>query len=165
MLVVPPGSTRVEVSQCTQMGYSLSLDLIADRVLDIRLAAGDSIIVYADTLNPDPATKGYSSSDLLQANPGRPGVPFSIPGLPVETASGGIKAPQYFAPGVAGDHGEPIAQFLQIDGFLLQNNLTANAHGNGYADPNFVISSTLAGAMVTTAHSMCATATTRSTSP
>ncbi len=150
LLVVPPGSTRVEVSQRARMGYSLSLDLIADRVLDIRLGAGDSITVYAeqDTLNPDPSTKGYSSSELLQANPGRPGVPFSIPGLPVETASGGIKAPQYFAPGVAGDHGEPIAQFLQIDGFLLQNNLTANAHGNGYADPNFVISSTLAGAMV-----------------
>lgn len=150
LLVVPPGSTRVEVSQRARMGYSLSLDLIGDRVLDLRLGAGDSITVYAeqDTLNPDPSTKGYSSSELLQANPGRPGVPFSIPGLPVETASGGIKAPQYFAPGVAGDHGEPIAQFLQIDGFLLQNNLTANAHGNGYADPNFVISPTLAGAMV-----------------
>jgi Carboxypeptidase regulatory-like domain len=150
LLVVPAGSTRVEVSQHARTGYSLSLDLTADRVLDIQLGPGDIITVHAeqDTLNPDPSTKGYSSAELLQANPGRPGVPFSIPGLPVETPSGGIKAPQYFAPGVAGDHGEPIAQFLQIDNFLLQNNLTANAHGNGYADPNFVISSTLAGAMV-----------------
>ncbi len=30
LLVVPPGSTRVEVSQRARMGYSLSLDLIAD---------------------------------------------------------------------------------------------------------------------------------------
>jgi hypothetical protein len=57
----------------------------------------------------------------------------------VETASGGIKAPQYFAPGVAGDHGEPIAQFFQVGGYLVPNNLSANAHGNGYADPNVII--------------------------
>jgi hypothetical protein len=76
---------------------------------------------------------------VLDANPGRPGAPISIPGLPIETASGGIKARQYFAPGVAGDHGEPIAQFFQIANYLYHNNLPANAHGNGYADPNFLI--------------------------
>ena len=40
---------------------------------------------------------------------------------------------------MAGDHGEPIAQFFQIGDFLYPNNLPANAHGNGYADPNFLI--------------------------
>jgi hypothetical protein len=80
---------------------------------------------------------------VLDANPGRPGAPVSIPGLPVETASGGIKAPQYFASGVAGDHGEAIAQFYQIGDFLYPNNLPANAHGNGYADPNFLIALTI----------------------
>jgi hypothetical protein len=84
----------------------------------------------------------------LDANPGRPGAPISIPGLPIETASGGIKAPQYFTPGVAGDHGEPIAQFFQIGNFLYPNNLPANAHGNGYADPNFLIPLTIEGATV-----------------
>lgn len=39
--------------------------------------------------------------------------PISIPGLPIETASGDIKAPQYFAPGVAGDDGDSIAEYLQ----------------------------------------------------
>jgi hypothetical protein len=72
-------------------------------------------------------------------------VPFSVPGFPSETASGGIKAPQYFAPGVSGDHGEPVAQFLELDDLLIPNNLTANAHGNGYADPNLMIGSTLEG--------------------
>lgn len=70
------------------------------------------------------------------------------PRLPAETASGGIKAPQYFAPGVAGDHGEPIAQYIQVGSFLLPNNLTANAHGNGYADPNFLVSGVLGGVLV-----------------
>ena len=77
--------------------------------------------------------------EILDANPGRPGAPVSIPGLPIETASGGIKAPQYFAPGVAGDHGEPIATFMQVGSYLLPNNLSANAHGNGYSDPNIMV--------------------------
>jgi hypothetical protein len=90
-------------------------------------------------LTPDPSERTLIHDELLEANPGRPGAPISIPGLPIETASGGIKAPQYFAPGVAGDHGEPIAQYFQIGDFLFPNNLPANAHGNGYADPNSLI--------------------------
>ena len=90
-------------------------------------------------VTPDPAQNIVIHDQVLDANPGRPGAPISIPGLPIETASGGIKAPQYFAPGVAGDHGEPIAQYFQIGEFLFPNNLPANAHGNGYADPNFLI--------------------------
>jgi hypothetical protein len=90
-------------------------------------------------LAPDPSQMVMVHDRVLNANPGRPGAPISIPGLPIETASGGIKAPQYFAPGVAGDHGEPIAQFFEIGGFLFPNNLPASTHGNGYADPNFLI--------------------------
>jgi len=66
-------------------------------------------------------------------------MPISIPGTPVESPAGGVKPPQYFVPGVAGDHGEPIAMFFQVGGFLYPNNLPANAHGNGYADPNVII--------------------------
>ena len=100
------------------------------------------------SLTPDPAQTVVIHDQVLDANPGRPGAPISIPGLPIETASGGIKAPQYFAPGVAGDHGEPIAQFFQIGNFLFPNNLPANAHGNGYADPNFLISPVIEGVTV-----------------
>jgi len=104
----------------------------------------NSIIVTADVneldvLTPDPAMRVFVRQDLLDANPGRPGAPVSIPGYPIETASSGIKAPQYFAPGVAGDHGEPIAQYISVGAFLLPNNLSANAHGNGYSDPNIFI--------------------------
>src|SRR5208337_4586942 len=92
-----------------------------------------------DVQSPDPAIKVFSSENLLDANPGRPGAPVSIPGYPIETASSGIKAPQYFAPGVAGDHGEPIAQYIAVGSYLVPNNLSANAHGNGYSDPNILI--------------------------
>src|SRR5277367_2792292 len=105
-------------------------------------------VTSGDVLNPDPAQRFYVRDEMLDANPGRPGAPVSIPGLPVETASGGIKAPQYFSPGVAGDHGEPIAQFYQIGDFLYPNNLPANAHGNGYADPNFLIPPIIEGVRV-----------------
>lgn len=97
----------------------------------------------SDLLWPDPSQRVVVRDEALEANPGRPGVPVSIPGLPSETASGGIKAPQYFAPGVAGDHGEPIAQYLQVGSYLVPNNLSANAHGNGYSDPNIFIPETI----------------------
>ena len=101
-----------------------------------------------DMLSPDPGEKVFARQDLLDANPGRPGAPVSIPGYPIETASSGIKAPQYFAPGVAGDHGEPIAQYIAVGSYLVPNNLSANAHGNGYSDPNIFIPEALESVQV-----------------
>jgi hypothetical protein len=114
-----------------------------------RLAgAADEVVVTGEVsdvtlTSPDPSEKAMVREELLDANPGRPGAPVSLPGLPIETASGGIKAPQYFVPGVAGDHGEPIAQYIAVGGYLVTNNLSANAHGNGYADPNIYVSGSL----------------------
>lgn len=107
-------------------------------------AQSQSVTVTGDVSDlglfaPDPAQRIMIRDETLDANPGRPGMPISIPGLPSESPAGGVKPPQYFAPGVAGDHGEPIAMFFQIGGFLYPNNLPANAHGNGYADPNVII--------------------------
>jgi hypothetical protein len=85
--------------------------LIADTqplTIDIELKIApkqQSVTVTADikegnVLPPDPAQRVLIREETLDANRGRPGTPVSIPGLPIETASGGIKAPQYFAPGV-----------------------------------------------------------------
>jgi hypothetical protein len=116
--------------------------------LEQLAGAFEEVIVTGDVsevalTSPDPSQKVLVREELLDANPGRPGAPISIPGLPIETASGGIKAPQYFVPGVAGDHGEPIAQYIAVGGYLVTNNLSANAHGNGYADPNIYVSGAL----------------------
>ena len=123
---------------------SASLTLRLDKVS----AVSEEVVVTGDLsqinmASPDPSQKVLVREELLDANPGRPGAPISIPGLPIETASGGIKAPQYFVPGVAGDHGEPIAQYIAVGGYLVPNNLSANAHGNGYADPNIYVSGAL----------------------
>jgi hypothetical protein len=147
---IAPGSYKLTASSPEFADVNRTLDIADGNALAVslqfeRLASrSDSVTVTADVKNldiqnPDPAQRVLVRDELLDANPGRPGAPVSIPGLPVETASGGIKAPQYFAPGVAGDHGEPIAQFIQVGSFLLPNNLNANAHGNGYADLNIMV--------------------------
>jgi len=116
--------------------FEIQMIQLASRIETVTVTAD---VNQSDVLSPDPGEKVFVRQDLLDANPGRPGAPVSIPGYPIETASSGIKAPQYFAPGVAGDHGEPIAQYIAVGTYLVPNNLSANAHGNGYADPNIFI--------------------------
>jgi hypothetical protein len=139
-LSLNPGDCKLKVSAPGHAPVTLALSINADTDLKIEMGALSTTTVVA---NADPADEAsaqvYPADELIASNPGLPGVPVSVPGFPSETASGGVKAPQYFAPGVAGDHGEPIAQYIQIGDFLLQNNLPANAHGNGYADPNLLI--------------------------
>jgi carboxypeptidase family protein len=121
-------------------GITLQLERVVGASQEVIVSASLAGIAIA---SPDPSQKVMVREELLDASPGRPGAPISIPGVPVETSAGGIKAPQYFAPGVAGDHGEPVAQYIALGGYLVPNNLSANAHGNGYADPNIFVSSAL----------------------
>ena len=116
--------------------FTVTLSELSSRIESVTVTSEEE---ETSILSPDPGEEVFVAQDLLAENPGRPGAPLSIPGYPIETASGGIKAPQYFAAGVAGDHGEPIAQYLAVGNYLLPNNLSANAHGNGYADPNILI--------------------------
>jgi hypothetical protein len=120
----------------TAGGSVLSIQLEPEVVQTVTVTAE---ITGGDVESPDAAMKVLATEDLLDANPGRPGAPISIPGYPIETASSGIKAPQYMAPGVMGDHGEPIAMFLEVGSYLVPINLSANAHGNGYTDSNIYI--------------------------
>jgi hypothetical protein len=130
---------NLDVSPTTTT-ITLHLERVAGAFQEVVVSADVSDIAIA---SPDPSQKVMVREELLDANPGRPGAPISIPGMPIETAAGGIKAPQYFVPGVAGDHGEPIAQYIEVGGYLVPNNLSANAHGNGYADPNIYVSGAL----------------------
>ena len=140
-LLASAGECTIEVSAVGYMPLTIHTHVNGDTVLNFQLGLPPVTTVTAQAdVTPDPSSQIINTEDLLTADPGRPGTPVSVPGYPAETASGGIKAPQYFAPGVAGDHGEPIAQYIQIGDFLFPNNLPANAHGNGYADPNWLIS-------------------------
>src|SRR6516162_1636016 len=134
---------NVGISAGQQQTITVQFQQIANAVQSLTVLAS-----APSSLTPDPSQNIVVHDEVLDANPGRPGAPISIPGLPIETASGGIKAPQYFAPGVAGDHGEPIAQYFQVGNFLFPNNLPANAHGNGYSDPNVLIAPVIEGITV-----------------
>jgi TonB family protein len=57
------------------------------------------------------------------------------PGLVMVQHSGGGKANQYFLRGFDADHGTDIA--LSVDGVPI--NLVSHAHGQGFADTNFII--------------------------
>jgi len=140
-LLVPPGARKISISASgyTPLAVPVSISADTDLKFELRLSATTTVSAQVDSPISVALTQIYESDELLQAHPGRPGVPVALPGYPSETASGGVKAPQYFAPGVAGDHGEPIAQYIRIGDFLFPNNLPANAHGNGYADPNLLI--------------------------
>ncbi len=135
------GGYQLQVSAKGYASLTVPVPLNSDTELKLQLnpSSNTDVVAKADELASDPSARVYDASQLQAASPGLPGTPVSVPGFPSETASGGVKAPQYFAPGVAGDHGEPIAQYIQVGDFLLPNNLPANAHGNGYADPNLLI--------------------------
>ena len=144
-LALQPGDHRLEIAAPGFTPLHVTVPVTGDSEVFFELQPNAQVTVHAEaeTLSPDPSARVIFRDDAVVANPGRPGVPISIPGYPAETASGGIKAPQYFAPGVASDHGVLIAQFVKIGDFLVPNNLSANAHGNGYADPNLLIPQTI----------------------
>jgi hypothetical protein len=140
-LQVAGGAQQVLISA---EGYAplyipISVTEDSDLKFEMQLATVVLVTEQPDDLASESTKQIHDAGDLIQLSPGQPGVPIRVPGLPSETASGGVKAPQYFAPGVAGDHGEPIAQYIRVGDFQFPNNLPANAHGNGYADPNLLI--------------------------
>jgi hypothetical protein len=139
--VVQPITVRASGNSAIE----IRMGQLSSRIENVTVTAD---VNETDVLSPDPGQKVFVRQELLDANPGRPGAPVSIPGYPIETASSGIKAPQYFAPGVAGDHGEPIAQYVAVGSYLVPNNLSANAHGNGYSDPNIFVPEVLESVQV-----------------
>jgi hypothetical protein len=113
---VEPGEYQLRAEEPTFVSVTLDVSVSLGQQKQVTVqfhqlvSVSQSITVVASApslLTPDPAQSIVIHDQVLDANPSRPGAPISIPGLPIETASGGIKAPQYFAPGVAGDHGEP----------------------------------------------------------
>lgn len=63
----------------------------------------------------------------------------NVPGLVAAQHQGGLKAPQWLIRGFDADHGTDIA--VSTDG--LPVNLVSHAHGQGYADINFMIPETI----------------------
>jgi hypothetical protein len=86
----------------------------------------------------DAASQGTIRAPLLQSRPAlRPGEVLEfVPGVIVTQHSGDGKANQYFLRGFNLDHGTDFAAF--VNG--LPVNMPTHAHGQGYADLNFLMS-------------------------
>ena len=91
----------------------------------------------------DAASQGSVSPRQLQEFPAyRPGEYLeTVPGLILTQHSGEGKANQYFLRGFNLDHGTDIA--ITLDGMPV--NMRTHAHGQGYADLNFMIPELIAG--------------------
>jgi outer membrane cobalamin receptor len=101
----------------------------------------EEVVVTSARLNligtASTASQGVVVNDELTLTPAyRPGqVLETVPGLDVTVHSGEGKANQYLMRGYNLDHGTDLAVF--IDGMPV--NEPSHAHGQGYADVNFMI--------------------------
>ena len=101
----------------------------------------EEITVYGNdkvlTGNPLSATEGYVFGAQLQQRPvSRPAELLElVPGLIATQHSGEGKGNQYFLRGFNLDHGTDLA--IKVDG--LPVNMPSHAHGQGYADLNFLM--------------------------
>jgi outer membrane receptor protein involved in Fe transport len=101
--------------------------------LDLDVTAAAPVV----TLPPDTASEGIVTGAQIEERPiYRVGEVLEIvPGLIVTQHSGEGKANQYFLRGFNLDHGTDIAIFLDD----MPVNIRTHAHGQGYADLNFMI--------------------------
>ncbi len=102
--------------------------------LDTLVATGRVSDLVGVAASPNQGTVG--AADLALRPLLRPGeVVENIPGVIVTQHSGSGKANQYFLRGFNLDHGTDLA--ISVDGVPV--NMTSHAHGQGYADLNFLI--------------------------
>ncbi|RYD35553.1 MAG: TonB-dependent receptor [Verrucomicrobiaceae bacterium] len=89
------------------------------------------------------ATKGQAAAEELVDRPllRRGELLEAVPGVIITQHSGGGKANQYFLRGFNLDHGTDLGVFVDS----MQVNFRTHAHGQGYADLNFLIPELISG--------------------
>jgi outer membrane cobalamin receptor len=120
------------LARATLASASLALALNAGAV---DLPGTEAVVVTAPRTGA--ASEGEVSADELAHRPlARPAeVLEAVPGMVVTQHSGSGKANQYFLRGFNLDHGTDFA--VHVDGMPV--NLPSHAHGQGYADLNFLV--------------------------
>ncbi|MDO9710190.1 TonB-dependent receptor [Paracraurococcus lichenis] len=126
-------------------GWGIGLAL-AGGVAAAQEAELPEVLVTARPERPAAASERNIPREELTARPiGRVGEALeAAPGLVVTQHSGEGKANQYFLRGFNLDHGTDLA--ITVDGMPV--NMRTHAHGQGYADLNFLIPELLGGMRV-----------------
>ncbi len=99
-----------------------SVDVVAGGAVEIPAAAASEKNVSGGDVNARPFSRPAEALEV-------------VPGLIVTQHSGDGKANQYFLRGFNLDHGTDLA--ISVDGMPV--NMRTHAHGQGYADLNFLI--------------------------
>nr|WP_031337406.1 TonB-dependent receptor [Rhodopseudomonas sp. B29] len=112
-------------------------------VADQSAQVSTSGVASGPKSSPSMASELTISGDAINARPfTRPGEALeAVPGLIVTQHSGEGKANQYFLRGYNLDHGTDLA--ITVDGVPV--NMRTHAHGQGYADLNWLIPETIGG--------------------
>ena len=110
---------------------------------DVPIVETPEVSVVADRPVAASSQQFIPDKEYVMQPQGRPAqVLRLIPGMvAVEHSGGAGKADQYFLRGFDADHGTDIAFFA--DGMPI--NFRSHAHGQGYADLNFIIPETIEG--------------------
>ena len=127
-------ATAIAVSIASPLSNTLqAAGLTGNKVEEITVLGSNNAL----TGNPLSATEGVVFGAQLQLRPiSRPAELLEfVPGLIATQHSGEGKGNQYFLRGFNLDHGTDLA--LKVDG--LPVNMPSHAHGQGYADLNFLL--------------------------
>ncbi|MCC7265506.1 MAG: TonB-dependent receptor [Candidatus Latescibacteria bacterium] len=151
---VAPGAYILQLSLVGYAPISRPVQVRAggETALDLRLSSrpihlGETLVQAGRLTNlvgiAASANQGVvGASDLALRPLLRPGeVVENIPGVIVTQHSGSGKANQYFMRGFNLDHGTDLA--ISVDGVPI--NMRSHAHGQGYADLNFLLPELVAG--------------------
>jgi hypothetical protein len=124
------GAIAVVRAQTTEM----TADLGEIRTMDVLVVHGRSTDLVGEARG---ASEGFVGAYELAARPflRRGELLEVVPGVVITQHSGGGKANQYFLRGFNLDHGTDFA--LSVEGMPV--NMRSHAHGQGYADLNFMI--------------------------
>ena len=122
------------VAVCAALSSSIQAAGISGNSIDEITVFGSNNVLVGDPLT---ATEGYIFGSQLALRPlSRPAELLEfVPGLIATQHSGEGKGNQYFLRGFNLDHGTDLA--IKVDG--LPVNMPSHAHGQGYADLNFLI--------------------------
>ena len=124
--------TRIAAAAAAILVLSATVAAHEIETLEPVIVKGDAALGTTDSAS-QAIVRG---SDLQARPPYRPGeILETIPGLIVSQHSGEGKANQYFLRGFNLDHGTDLS--ITLDGMPV--NLRTHAHGQGYADLNFLI--------------------------
>ncbi len=121
---IPAAAATPEVAKPTGKGTSVLSEVVVEAKKPLSSASSDEVREKDYQVRPHD-----TMMEILN----------NIPGLVVAQHQGGGKAPQWLIRGFDSDHGTDFAVYLDN----LPINFPTHAHGQGYADVNFIIPETI----------------------